>query len=198
MMGRLDRMPPRKTPIRLQIASCNIIYLACTDFVQMYIFWDSSTIRYFVGVNCLPLILVVLSSRSLPSLHYYGQYEWFVEGLVLTVLLVSFCCFVYLVVTIFCLCLSVNFSATNGFIPFRLPLVDALSVSFPVGRREVFLFGGLLVACPIVAMDFSVLIHNNSTDTTLALTCKSQFNCFPSTPVCFRSPTNSTESRLNY
>ena len=186
MMGRLDRMPPRKTPIRLQIASCNIIYLACTDFVQMYIFWDSSTIRYFVGVNCLPLILVVLSSRSLPSLHYYGQYEWFVEGLVLTVLLVSLCCFVYLVVTIFCLCFRVNFS-------------DALSISFPGGRREVFLFWGLmLVTSPIVAIGFSALIQIRLTDTAVALTCKSQFNCFPSTPVCFRSPTNSTESRLNY
>jgi hypothetical protein len=30
------------------------------------------------------------------------------------------------------------------------------------------------------------------TDTALALTCKSQINCFPSTPACFRSPTNST------
>jgi hypothetical protein len=31
---------------------------------------------------------------------------------------------------------------TNGFIPFRLPLVDALSISFPGGMR-VFLFLGL-------------------------------------------------------
>ena len=58
-------------------------------------------------------------------------------------LLVSLCCFIYLGVTIFCLCLSVYFSVTNGFVPFRLPLVDALSVSFPGGRRDVFLFRGL-------------------------------------------------------
>ena len=59
------------------------------------------------------------------------------------VLLVSLCFFVYLGVTIFCLCFSVYFSVTNGFIPFRLPLVDALSVSFLGRRREVFLFWGL-------------------------------------------------------
>jgi hypothetical protein len=90
-------------------------------------FWDSSALRYFVDVNCLS------------SLYYYG---WFVEDVVVTVLLVSLCCFVYLGVTIFCLCLSVYFSVTSGFIPFRLSLVDALSVSFPGGRREVFLFLG--------------------------------------------------------
>jgi hypothetical protein len=60
-----------------------------------------------------------------------------------TVLLVSLCRFIYVGVTIFCLCLSVYFRVTNGLIPFRLPLVDALSVSFPGGRREVFLFRGL-------------------------------------------------------
>jgi hypothetical protein len=60
-----------------------------------------------------------------------------------TVLLLSLCRFIYVGVTIFSLCLSVYFSVTNSFIPFRLPLVDALSVSFPGGRREVFLFRGL-------------------------------------------------------
>ena len=55
----------------------------------------------------------------------------------MTVLLVSLCRFIYVGVTIFCLCLSANFSVTNGFIPFHLPLVDALSVSFPGGRRGV-------------------------------------------------------------
>ena len=39
--------------------------------------------------------------------------------------------------------MSTYFTVTNGFIPFRLPLVDALSISFPGGRREVFLFLGL-------------------------------------------------------
>jgi hypothetical protein len=37
--------------------------------------------------------------------------------------------------------LSTCFNVTNGFIPFRLPLVDALSISFPGGMR-VFLFLG--------------------------------------------------------
>jgi hypothetical protein len=46
-------------------------------------------------------------------------------------------------ITVVCLCLSTCFTVTNGFIPFRLPLVDALSISFPGGRREVFLFLGL-------------------------------------------------------
>jgi hypothetical protein len=70
---------------------------------------------YFVGVNCLPVIVhVVLHlSRSLSSLYYYG---WFVEDLVVTVLLVSLCCFIYLGVTIFCLCVSVYLSVTNGFV----------------------------------------------------------------------------------
>ena len=61
----------------------------------------------------------------------------------MTVLLVSLCRFIYVGVTIFHLRLSVYLIVTNGFIPFRLPLVNALSVSFPGGRREVFLFRGL-------------------------------------------------------
>jgi hypothetical protein len=48
-----------------------------------------------------------------------------------------------LTVTVVCLCLSTCSTVTNDFISFRLPLVDALSVSFPGGRREVFLFLGL-------------------------------------------------------
>ena len=42
VMGRLDRMPPSKTPIRLQIPSCSIIDLAGTDFVPMCIFYRAS------------------------------------------------------------------------------------------------------------------------------------------------------------
>jgi predicted cobalt transporter CbtA len=38
---------------------------------------------------------------------------------------------------------STSFNVVNGFIPFRLTLADALSISFPGGRREVFLFLGL-------------------------------------------------------
>ena len=127
--------------------------------------------------------------RSLPSLCYC---RWFVEDLVVTVLLVNLCCFIYQGVTIFCLCLSVYFSVTNGFIPFRLPLVDALSVSFPGGSREVFLFRGLAGDFSNICNGFSALIQISLTDTALALTCKSQVNVFLSTPACFRSPTNST------
>jgi hypothetical protein len=143
MMDRLDRMPPRKTPIRLQILSCNIFYLSCTDFVQMYIFSRVSGILLCSDIRRRQLPACDCScslGRSLPSLCYCG---WFVEDLVVTVLMVSLCCFIYLGVTIFCLCLSVYFSVTNGFIPFHLPLVDTLSVSFPGGRRKIFLFRGL-------------------------------------------------------
>ena len=114
------------------------------------------------------------------------------EDLVVTVLLVSLCCFVYLGVTICCLCFNIYFSVTNGFIPFRLPLVDALSISVPGRRRDVFLFGVWLVTSPIVAMGFSALIQISLTDIELALTCKSQINFFPSTLACFRSSTHST------
>ena len=38
VLGLLDRMHPSKTSIRLQILSCNIVELACTDFVLMCIF----------------------------------------------------------------------------------------------------------------------------------------------------------------
>ena len=113
--------------------------------------------------------------RSLPSLCYC---KWFVEDLVVTVLMVSLCCFIYQGVTIFCLCLSVYLSVTNGFIPFRLPLVDALSVSFPGGRREVFLFQGLASNFSNFCKGFSALIQISLTDTALTLTYKSQGN-FP-------------------
>jgi len=67
-----------------------------------------------------------------------------VADLILTVLLVSLCYFVYLGGMIFCLCLRVYASVYNGSIPFRLPLVETLCVSFPGGRRDVFLFRGLV------------------------------------------------------
>ena len=108
----------------------------------------------------------------------------------MTVLLVSLCRFIYVGVTIVCLCLSVYFIVTNGFVPFRLPLVDALSVSFP---ERYFFFWAWLVTSPVFATDnFSALIQISLNDTALALICKSQVNFFPSTPACYRSPTNST------
>jgi hypothetical protein len=112
-----------------------------TDVHFLQGFWDSSAFRYFVGANYLSVIVVVVwVDHSLLCVTVGGLWR---TWLVVTVLLVSLCSFIYLGVTIFCLCVSVHFSVTNGFIPFRLPLVDALSVSFPGGRREVFLFRGL-------------------------------------------------------
>jgi hypothetical protein len=107
-----------------------------TDVHFLQGFGDSSAFRYFVGVNVI--VVVVWVDRSLLCVTVGGlwrTWSWLC------------CCSVCVVssvgVTIFSLCLSVYFSVTNGFIPFRLPLVDALSVSFPGGRREVFLFRGL-------------------------------------------------------
>ena len=139
MLGRLDRMPLSKTPIRLQIPTCSIVDLACTDFVPMCIFFR---VLEFFCVSIfrwcqLPACDCTSALRgSLPSLHYSG---WFVVDLVMPVLLVSLCCFVNLGVTIFCLCFSVYFSVNNGLVPFRLPLVETLCGLFPSGRREVFL-----------------------------------------------------------
>jgi hypothetical protein len=142
-----------------------------TDVHFLQGFWDSSAFRYFVGANYLSVIVVVVwVDHSLLCVTVGGLWR---TWLVVTVLLVSLCSFIYLGVTIFCLCVSVYFSVTNGFIPFRLPLVDALSVSFPGGRREVFFFGAWLVTSPIFATGFSALIQISLTDTALALTCKS-------------------------
>jgi hypothetical protein len=44
MLGRPGRMTPRRTPIRLQILSYRLIYLRCTDFVQLYIYSMASRI----------------------------------------------------------------------------------------------------------------------------------------------------------
>jgi hypothetical protein len=48
----------------------------------------------------------------------------------------------------------------NGFIPFRLPLADALSISFPGGRREVFLLLGLAGNFPCFVNGFLSQTHN--------------------------------------
>ena len=45
--------------------------------------------------------------------------------------------------SVICLCFNTSFNVFNGFVPFRFPLADALSISFPGGRREVYLFLGL-------------------------------------------------------
>ena len=85
------------------------------------------------------------------------------------------------------------FYCHQRYVPFRLPLVDALSISFPGGRREVFLFLGLAgnLSC-FFSTGFSALIHINLTDIALELTCRSQVKLFPFIPACFKSPTNST------
>ena len=94
----------------------------------------SSVSRYFVGVNCLPMkLLLVWVDRSLICVNVVGLWRaWS-----------SLCSFVCYGITVVCLCLSTCSTVTNGFILFRLSLVDAWSISFPGGRREVFLFLGL-------------------------------------------------------
>ena len=113
-------------------------------------------------------------------------------GLGLAVYLLSLCRFVCYGVTVVCLCLSTYFTVTNGFIPFRLPLVDALSVTFPGGRREVFLFLGLTDNFSSFYNGFLSLDPNQLSDIALGLNCRFQVDFFPSTLACFGSPTNST------
>jgi hypothetical protein len=51
----------------------------CTDVHFLQGFWDSSVFRYFVGVNCLPVIVVVVSRRHLLK----GVASlWFAKGVV--------------------------------------------------------------------------------------------------------------------
>ena len=63
---------------------------------------------------------------------------------------------------------------------------------FLVEGERYFFFGAWLATSPVFATGFSALIQISLTDTALALTCKCEANFFPSTPACFRSPTNST------
>ena len=158
----------------------------------MYIFSRVSGILLCSDISSV-IVVVVWVDRSLLCVTVGGLWR---TWLVVTVLLVSLCCFIYLGVTIFCLCVSVYLSVTNGFVPFRLPLVDALRVSCPGGRREVFLFWDLAGNFSNFCKGFSALIQISLTDTALALTCKSQVNFFPSTPACFRSSTNSTDKSI--
>ena len=152
-------------------------------------FWDSSVFRYFVDVNCLPVIVVeVWVDRSLLCITLGGLCKTWSWLSCWSVCVVSS---IWLLLSV-CLYLSVYFSVTNGFVPFRLPLADALSVPFPGGRREVFLLWGLAGNFSNCCNGFLGQIQISLTDIALALTCKSQVNVFLSTPACFRSPTNST------
>ena len=112
------------------------------------------------------------------------------EGLFVAVYL-GLCAFVGYGNSVICLCFNTSFNVFNGFVPFRLPLADALSVSFPGGRREVFLILGLAGNFPVLSTGFSALIHISLTDIALELTCRSQVNFFPSIPACFSNPTYS-------
>ena len=104
-------------------------------------FWESSISRYFVGVICLPVnVVLVWVDRSLLCVIVVGLWRAWSSLCSCSVCVVSS---VMELLHVVCLYLSTYFTVTNGFVPFRLPLVDALSVSFTGGRREVFLFLGL-------------------------------------------------------
>ena len=92
-----------------------------------------------MGVNCLPVnVLLVWVDRSLICVNVVGLWRaWS------SLCSCSVCVVLSVMELLSSVCLGTYFTITNGFVPFRLPLVDALSVSFPGGRREVFLFLGL-------------------------------------------------------
>lgn len=85
------------------------------------------------------------------------------------------------------------FNCRQRFIPFRLSLSLRLErFFFPGGRRDVFLSLGLTGNFSSFFNGFLSLDPISLTDIALELTCRFQVNYFPSTPACFRSPTNST------
>jgi hypothetical protein len=75
--------------------------------------------------------------------------------------------------------LQVNSSVISVKLMWIKAEADALSISFPGGRREVFFFWAWLVTFPVLSTGFSALIHITLTDITLELTCRSQVIFFP-------------------
>jgi hypothetical protein len=98
---------------------------------------------------------------------------------VVTALLVSLCCVVYLF-RIPCLCICY---VNNGLISVS-PSTDLDEhISFPCERKQVLLLRGL-------SGSFRTFIQINLTVSALTLTCRFQVNFFPSTSACFSSSTN--------
>jgi hypothetical protein len=80
MLGRPGRMTLRRTPIRLWILSYRLVYLWCTDSSYSCNLFHgvrgSSVSRYFVGVNCLPIkLLLVWVDRSLICVNVVGLWR---------------------------------------------------------------------------------------------------------------------------
>ena len=138
-------------------------------------FWDSSVFRYFVGINCLPVIVVVVwVDRSLLCVIVDGlwrTWSWLCCWSVCVVspiweLLFSVCAWAFTLV-----------SPTASFL-FAFHWLMHWAFRFLLKRERYFFFGVWLVTSPIFATGFSALIQISLTDTALVLTCKSQVIIF--------------------
>jgi hypothetical protein len=125
-----------------------------TDVHFLQGFWDSSAFRYFVGVNCLPVIVVVVwVDRSLLCVTVGGlwrTWSWLCCCSVCVVssmweLLFSVCAWAFTLV-----------SPTVSFL-FAFHWLMRWAFRFLVEGERYFFFGAWLVTSPIFATGYSAL-----------------------------------------
>ena len=160
-----------------------------TDVHFLQGFWDFSVSRHFVGVNCLPVIVVeVWVDRSLLCVYVVGLWRTWSWLCCWSVCVVSS---MWELISSVCVWAYILLSTTASFL-FAFHWLMRWAFRFLVEGQMYFYFWAWLATSPVFETSSSALIQINLTDTALALTCKSQVMFLPSTPACFRSPTNST------
>ena len=149
----------------------------------------SSVSRYFVGVNYLPVnVLIVWVESSLICVNVVDLWRAWpslcscsVEGVSSVMELLS----------PVCLWAHILLAPTPSFL-FAFHWLMRWAFMVLVEGERCFFFWTWLATYPVFTTGFSTFFQISLTDIGLDLTCMFQVNVFPSTPACFRSPTNST------
>ena len=134
----------------------------------------SGSIRYFVGVICLPMKLsIVWVDRSLACVDVVGL--WRARS--------SLCISVWVLSSVMgmlssvCVSAQVLMSSTASYLFAFHWLMRKAFLFLVEGERGIF-FWAWLVASPVFSTGLSALIHISLTDIALELTCRSQVNFF--------------------
>ena len=135
----------------------------------------SSVSRYFVGVNCLPMkLLLVWVDRSLICVNVGGLWRACSSLCSCSVCVVSS---VMELLSSICAWAHVLLSPTVSFL-FAFHWLMRWAFLFLVEGERCIFFWAWLVASPVFSTGLSALIHISLTDIALELTWRSQVNFF--------------------
>ena len=132
------------------------MYGLLTDVHFLQGFWDSSMSKYVVGVNCLPVnVVVVWVNRSLLCVNVVGLWRTWSSLCSWSVCVVSSMCELLSSV---CVSTYVLLSPTASFL-FALHRLMRWAISCLVEGERYFFFCAWLATSPVSATGFSALIE---------------------------------------